>query len=558
MATIGEHLAAAVERLRASGSESARLDAELLLAHALGVERTTILAHPEGAVGPEAAGRLHDSVERRAAGEPVAYIRGLKEFHGVAFAVDARALIPRPETEVLVDLALGAIGERLARAPRPPGTPPLTVADVGTGSGAIAVALAVALRRRGMLGEVEIVASDASDGAADLARENAVAQAVGDRVAVIAADLLPPPGRPAGLLVVPDQFDVVCANLPYIPSAVVPGLPVAASFEPRDALDGGPDGLDVIRRLLAALPERVAAAGVALLEIGDGQGPALRATAAERLPGWAVRLEPDLAGTPRVAVIEAPGDAGGRPGRYARRGRDPGPAAVSGRRIRLVALDLDGTLIGEDLRLPPRTTAAIRAAVERGVHVVLATGRMTTSALPYARELGLRAPLIGLQGALVREMPAPGQRPPGTSPPPPAAAGRRCARRDRLVSRGRPDAAREPPREDGGPCIRPASRRLLRLESRTGGRRARPRRVDPRAGHEDHLGGHAPAARRVPGARPGRLRRPRRPDREPPDVPGVPRPGREQGLARSGTWPVGWAWTCATRSRSATRATTRR
>jgi release factor glutamine methyltransferase len=165
-----------------------------------------------------------------------------------------------------------------------------------------------------MLGEVEIVGSDVSDGAVDLARENSVAQAVGDRVAVIAADLFPPSGRPAGLLVVPDQFDVVCANLPYIPSAVVPGLPVAASFEPRDALDGGPDGLDVIRRLLAALPERMAAAGVALLEIGDEQGPALRATAAERLPGWAVRLEPDLAGTPRVAVIEAPGDPAGVPG----------------------------------------------------------------------------------------------------------------------------------------------------------------------------------------------------------------------------------------------------
>jgi len=308
MATIGEHLAAAVERLRASGSESARLDAELLLAHALGVERTTILAHPEAAVGPEAAERLHASVERRAAGEPVAYIRGLKEFHGVAFAIDARALIPRPETEVLVDLALGAIGERLARAPRPPGTPPLVVADVGTGSGAIAVALAVALRRRGMLGEVEIVASDASDEAADLARENAVAQAVADRLAVTTADLLPVAGRSAGLLVVPARFDVVCANLPYIPSAIMPALPVAASFEPRAALDGGIDGLDVIRRLLAALPERMVADGIALLEFGDGQGPALRAAAAERLPGWAVRLEPDLAGTPRVAVLESPGD----------------------------------------------------------------------------------------------------------------------------------------------------------------------------------------------------------------------------------------------------------
>jgi len=308
MATIGEHLTAAVDRLRASGSESARLDAELLLAHALGVERTTVLAHPEAAVGPEAAARLLDHLARRAAGEPVAYIRGIKEFHGVAFAVDGRALIPRPETEVLVGLALGAIGDRLARAPRPPGTPPLAVADVGTGSGAIAVALAVVLRRRGMLGEVEIVASDASDEAADLARENAVAQGVGDRVAVATADLLPPAGRPAGLLVVPARFDVVCANLPYIPSSVVPELPVAASFEPQAALDGGPDGLGVIRRLLAVLPERVAGAGVALLEIGDDQGPAIRAAVAERLPGWEVRVEPDLAGRPRVAVLGAPLD----------------------------------------------------------------------------------------------------------------------------------------------------------------------------------------------------------------------------------------------------------
>ncbi len=309
MATIGEHLAAALDRLRASGSESARLDAELLIAHALGVERTTVLAHPEAAVGPEAAARLLAGVARRAAGEPVAYIRGIKEFHGVAFALDARALIPRPETEVLVDLALGAIGDRLTRAARPPGTPPLAVADVGTGSGAIAVALAVALRRRGMLGEVEIVASDASGEAADLARENAVAQGVGDRVGVVSADLLPTPGRPAGLLVVAARFDVVCANLPYIPSAVVPGLPVAASFEPRAALDGGPDGLAVIRRLLAALPERVAADGVALLEIGDEQGPAIRAAVAERLPGWEVRVEPDLAGRPRVAVLGAPNAA---------------------------------------------------------------------------------------------------------------------------------------------------------------------------------------------------------------------------------------------------------
>jgi len=306
MATIGELLPGAVERLRASGSESARLDAELLLGQALGVDRPMLIAHPELPVGPEAAARFADGVRRREAGEPVAYIRGLKEFHGIAFAADDRALIPRPETEVLVDLALGEIGDRLARAPRPPGTPPLAVADVGTGCGTIAVALAVGLRRRGMLGEVEIIASDAAEGAVQLARENAVGHAVADRVAVARADLLPPAGQQAGLLLVPARFDVVCANLPYIPSAVVPTLPVAASFEPRDALDGGPDGLDVIRRLLDALPARLVPGGTALLEVGSDQGGALHAAVAERLPGWDVRVEPDLSGRPRVAVLAAP------------------------------------------------------------------------------------------------------------------------------------------------------------------------------------------------------------------------------------------------------------
>ncbi len=306
MATIGELLGDAVGRLRASGSESPRLDAELLLAFAMGAGRTGLIAHPEQPVGPEPASRFAEALRRRETGEPIAYIRGLKEFHGLAFAMDPRAMIPRPETEVLVDIALGEIVDRLVRAPRPPGTSPLAVADVGTGSGAIAVSLAVALRRNRMLGEVEIIASDASDDTADLARENAVGHGVGDRVAVACADLLPPPGRVAGLLVVPARFDVVCANLPYIPADVVPDLPVAASFEPVAALDGGPDGLDVIRRLLDLLPERLAADGVALLEIGSDQGAALHAAVAGQLAGWDARVEPDLAGRPRVAVLAPP------------------------------------------------------------------------------------------------------------------------------------------------------------------------------------------------------------------------------------------------------------
>lgn len=306
MSTTGGLLRVGVERLRAAGSETPRLDAEVLLADVLGTDRTRLIAHPEDPIGPGPAARFEAHLDRRAAGEPVAYIRGLKEFHGLAFAVDRRALIPRPETELLVDLACGWLVERLTSRPRPAGSPPLAVADVGTGSGAVAIALAVALRRAGMAVEVAIVASDVAPGAADLARENAVAHGVADRVGVVVADLLPRAGAAAGTVEVPDRFDLVAANLPYIPSAVIPALPVAASFEPSDALDGGPDGLDAVRRLLAVLPGRLATDGAALLEIGDEQGPGIHAAIERILPGWTCVVEPDLAGRSRVAAVTPP------------------------------------------------------------------------------------------------------------------------------------------------------------------------------------------------------------------------------------------------------------
>ena len=303
MATVGGLLAAGTDRLRAAGSPSARLDAELLLADALGTDRTGVLAHPDGLAGDGPAARFGAALERRAAGEPVAYIRGMKEFHGLALVVDARALVPRPETELLVDLALGELVDVLGRAPRPAGTPPISVADVGTGSGAIAVAIAAALRRRGMAGDVEIVASDLSADAAALARENAVAQGVADRVGVAVADLLPPPGAAAGLLRAPERFDLVCANLPYIRTGDLADLPAPVGFEPPEALDGGPDGLAVIRRLLALLPDRLNDGGLALLEIGSDQADAIGDAAAALLPGWACQVSADLAGLPRIARI---------------------------------------------------------------------------------------------------------------------------------------------------------------------------------------------------------------------------------------------------------------
>jgi release factor glutamine methyltransferase len=306
MATIGECIADATARLRTSGSETARLDAELLLGWAVGADRTAVVAHGSAPVGPEALARFAAAVARREAGEPVAYIRGIKEFHGLAFVVDARGLIPRPETEALVDAAVAEVMARLARRAGEAGSgaaaggDPIRVADIGTGSGAIAVALAVELRKRKVVmgRNVRISATDISPDALDLARENAVGHAAAEGMRFIEADLLPP--------VRPDDgapLDLVLANLPYVRSDAIAGLPVAASFEPRLALDGGPDGLDVIRALLALLPDALTDDGLALLEIGADQGESAPAAVAATLPGWKASVEPDLAGLPRVLRV---------------------------------------------------------------------------------------------------------------------------------------------------------------------------------------------------------------------------------------------------------------
>ncbi len=302
MATVRELLDVAVARLRESGSESARLDAELLLGYAIDIDRTTVIAHTDAPVGDGAAARFEAALDRRVAGEPVAYIRGFKEFNGLAFGVDPRALIPRPETELLVGLAELEVVRRLIGAPRAKGAPPIRLIDVGVGSGAVAVTLAVLLRRRKMLDEVAISATDVSEDSLQLARENAVAHAVGDRIEFAQADLLP-----GGSV---ERWDVVLANLPYVRSAAVPELPVAASFEPAIALDGGPDGLQLIGRLLDAFPGALASGGVAMLEIGGDQAVEMRALAAERLPSWSCEIELDLGRLPRVAILRPAARAG--------------------------------------------------------------------------------------------------------------------------------------------------------------------------------------------------------------------------------------------------------
>lgn len=295
MATVDALIRDALNRLRLAGADAPRLDAELLLGHILGIDRAGVLAHPEAPVGDAAAARFNEALIRREAGEPVAYVRGMREFFGLAFATDERALIPRPETERVVELAEIEIARRLTSAPQSPEAPAIRVADVGTGSGAIAVALAVRLRSRRMLDEVDILAIDDAADALDLAKENAVGHAVGDRLRFAEADLIPLTETP---------FDLILANLPYVASGALADLPAPVTFEPRHALDGGGDGLDVIRRLVAILPEVLEARGVAFLEIGADQGASIVAVVDALPGGWTCVVEPDLAGLPRVARVE--------------------------------------------------------------------------------------------------------------------------------------------------------------------------------------------------------------------------------------------------------------
>src|SRR3954451_11092978 len=299
--TVSELVRLATDRLVTAGSESPRLDAELLLAQALGVERTGLLTYPAAAAGEGPRQPFGASPARRERGEPVAYIRGFREFHGLAFATDARALIPRPETELLVDEAIAAVVARLTAAPRPPGSRPLRVADIGTGTGAIAVALLAALRKRHMDQHVTVVAVDLWPDALDLARENAVGHGVADRMLFREADLVPVGDVP---------YEVICANLPYVTTGALPALARDLGFEPRSALDGGPDGLDVIRRLLERLPSVLESSGVALLEIGADQGAAIAGVVGSLLPGWRCDVREDLAGLPRVARVDRGDPAG--------------------------------------------------------------------------------------------------------------------------------------------------------------------------------------------------------------------------------------------------------
>ena len=287
-------LLGATERLRAAGSPSPRLDAELLVAHAFGRDRAWLLAHPEARLDAPTATELEGWLERRADGEPIAYIRGFKEWLSMRVLTDRRALIPRPETELLAEAAIEEIAARLVRD-----AAPIAAWEVATGSGAVTLALAVRFRASLALGRLRLAASDVSAEALELASENLAAHGVGGLVTLGCGDLLDPPVLPAPL-----QPDVVIANLPYLTSDEAAAGVGSLRHEPRGALDGGADGLDVVRRLLAQMPDRLAPGGVALLEVGAEQAETVRILVADLPMEATVGTLPDLAGIERVVRID--------------------------------------------------------------------------------------------------------------------------------------------------------------------------------------------------------------------------------------------------------------
>jgi release factor glutamine methyltransferase len=267
----------ATERYLADrGVDNPRLNAEHLLAHALGLKRMELYLQFDRPLGETERAPLRDLVKRRGAREPLQHILGTVEFHRHTFACDKRALVPRPETEQLVEMAVDFAKNK----------PDSAILDIGTGSGVIALTLALALPG------ASVHATDLSTAALTLAAENAARHGLGDRILFTQADLLPPDET---------RFDLIIANLPYIATDEIAALSPEVRHDPASSLDGGPDGLDLIRRLVDSAPGRLAPGGVILLEIGAGQADAVNTHLAAR-KFRDISIRSDYQNIPRFAV----------------------------------------------------------------------------------------------------------------------------------------------------------------------------------------------------------------------------------------------------------------
>lgn len=268
----------------AQTSDTPALDASVLLAHILNKPRTWVMAHPDLTLTTQQQIQLDDSLARLECGEPFPYVVGHWEFFGMDFDVTPDVLIPRPETELLVEKALAWLQESPVRR---------TVADVGTGSGIIAISIAAHFP------DVRVLATDISQEALQVARKNAVKFDVLNQIDLLQCDLLP---RHMDPLPTERHFDLICANLPYIPSERLRRLPIYGR-EPTLALDGGTDGMEVIRRLLDIAPGWLAPNGMILLEIEATRGVRALNLACDLFSEATIHLHQDLVGRDRLLEI---------------------------------------------------------------------------------------------------------------------------------------------------------------------------------------------------------------------------------------------------------------
>jgi len=285
--TVSAALQDGARRLDAAGVDAPRIVAEALLAHVLGLGRAQLLARPETPLPVDPLTRFHALVARCESGEPLAYVIGHREFYALDFVVDPRVLIPRPDTELLVETAI-----RLTRA-RPAGQDgDYVVADVGTGSGAIAVTLAVHLPF------ARVIATDVSPGAIAVASQNARRHGVAGRITFKVGNLLEPLEPPV---------DLLAANLPYVRTGEWRHLARSIrDHEPAIALDGGPDGMHIVSRLLRDSPGVMRPGGSILLEIGAAQGIAAAELACDWFPDAQISVATDPAGLDRLLVVHTP------------------------------------------------------------------------------------------------------------------------------------------------------------------------------------------------------------------------------------------------------------
>ncbi len=281
-ATVGAALNSATQRLKEAAIETAFLDAQVILAHLLGVDRPWLFAHAEAELTPSQADEFTEQIARRMHHEPVAYLVGHKEFYGLDLTVDPRVLIPRPETELLVDEVLWEIEARAE--------PTVRVADVGTGSGAIALAIAANEPR------ARIFATDISRDALAVAMDNVARHDPRAQVTLLHGDLLVP---------LPEPVEIIVANLPYIASPLYTALDATVrDYEPRLALESGDEGLDAIERLLRQASDYLMPDGKIYLEIGSGQGDAVCRLAESLLPqARAIAVHKDYQGLDRMVAI---------------------------------------------------------------------------------------------------------------------------------------------------------------------------------------------------------------------------------------------------------------